>query len=1104
MLISKGHVMSFFSRPVFARIRNRNPGLLTLIMIVIFAAPSTSELRAADSDLWTTHSGPVPIAVGSPFTVTVGYGNDGPDAATSAYANSYFTAPMGLDVFIDDYFNGSGAMFDAIQASAEGTDSLGLNAPLLFWDDYSCEEIFFQLQRDDNDQDANPIEGLSPGVSATFSYDVMIPMESPNTGAIEITEPVSLAQAWTGFPQASSFGLRAAEFNTYGRGGCEKLVGTVDEDVCQYIDDNCFGGRVSLLDQPIETDWELVNDGSADPTLGCDAFVDFTPGNIAVVRRGSCEFSAKAFNAEQAGAAATIIVNTNQCGDFPVSDQCAINMAGGALGGLITIPVVMFAQADGEPIITAIEGGETVRGSFGSGAWFSAEGYVFLSETTDTDPNPDNDLSAWVQPLLGEICAYAIDPMDRDFTAGGGSGQIAVTTGEPCPWEATTEAPWIVFPSGTGNTGSATLWYQVVANGGPGRSAVIEIADQIHLVTQDAGNGCTYSIDPMDADFLGLGGTGAINLVTQPGCQWTATTSVPWLILTSPPSGTGSASLTYTVSTNPSTRRDGAVLVADGIHQVSQEALTGCDHGTVTDDGTPENGYGWGAGSIFVQQFTPDTYPFVITDVCAAFTQDGGDPTLAFEVLIFDDDGSLGGPGSPLGSVPSLMDEVPPWLDHAFASVDVESASVTIEEGSVFIGVGWDDVADNGFYVAADESTQTQLQTGFYGDDGANWDLVTDAFPNYRSLMIRVDGQSPVDGEWEQVVGSVLGGGNGFGDSGNTGTPAMASFQGALYVGTSNQDGAEVRTTTDGQNWSPANTPGFGNTLNDGVSELVAFNGHLYASTTNPSRGTDVYRMSTPPSWTLVSVAGFGDSSNTSAPSAAVFNGQLYLGTSNGGGCEIWRTTGGLVWTPVLAGGFGNPQNLVAESMSVFDGNLLVGTGNADGAELWTTSDGIVWNPLMLGGFGSADNAVISDLTVFENALYVGISNSATGAQIWRTFNTVNWEPVVDNGLGDARNTEFHAFETGDLGLHAAMSGPSIPGTIWRSPHGLVWTVSSSPGFSDSENEAIESLLFWDERVFAGTSNPSSGCEIWRGGRYRLFSDDFESGDTSAWTSVAP
>ena len=374
-------------------------------------------LQAAEADLSSTHSAPAAVSLGATFTVTVGYANAGPETPASAYINSYHTAPMGMDVFIDDLVNNDGAMYyDPIQESALDTDTLGLNVPLLFWDDYFCEDLLFQLQRDDEDTDANPVVGLDPGVSATFSFDVTIPMDEPRTGTIQVTEPADLAGSWTGTNPANVFVLQAAELNNYGRGGCDALVNGEEEDVCEYINDNCFGGRVSLIPDPVEAVFELVDDGSADPTLGCEPLVGFTPGNVALLRRGDCEFGAKAFNAEQAGAIATIIVNTDQCSDFPADDSCVINLGAGDLGGLVNTPVVMFAQADGEPLIAAIEGGATVRGVFGSATEFSTEGYAFLSETSDTDPDDSNDTSVFKAPVSATpeapVAAFTYSPAE--------------------------------------------------------------------------------------------------------------------------------------------------------------------------------------------------------------------------------------------------------------------------------------------------------------------------------------------------------------------------------------------------------------------------------------------------------------------------------------------------------------------------------------------------------------------------------------------------------------------------------------------------------------------------------------------------------------------
>ena len=87
-----------------------------------------------------------------------------------------------------------------------------------------------------------------------------------------------------------------------------------------------------------------VNDGSANPTLGCGPLVGFPAGAIALVDRGTCPFVQKATNAQAAGAAAVIVVN-NVAGD-------PSTLTGS--GPAITIPAVHISQADGNTIKTGL------------------------------------------------------------------------------------------------------------------------------------------------------------------------------------------------------------------------------------------------------------------------------------------------------------------------------------------------------------------------------------------------------------------------------------------------------------------------------------------------------------------------------------------------------------------------------------------------------------------------------------------------------------------------------------------------------------------------------------------------------------------------------
>ncbi len=102
---------------------------------------------------------------------------------------------------------------------------------------------------------------------------------------------------------------------------------------------------------PVENQIVVVDDGNGNfgGQQGCSALVNAAEvaGKIALIRRGECEFGAKALNAQSAGAIAAIIYN-NQ-GNSPMS------MGAGAAGGQVTIPTVSIGQEAGETL-AATEG----------------------------------------------------------------------------------------------------------------------------------------------------------------------------------------------------------------------------------------------------------------------------------------------------------------------------------------------------------------------------------------------------------------------------------------------------------------------------------------------------------------------------------------------------------------------------------------------------------------------------------------------------------------------------------------------------------------------------------------------------------------------------
>ena len=70
-----------------------------------------------------------------------------------------------------------------------------------------------------------------------------------------------------------------------------------------------------------------------------------------------------------------------------------------------------------------------------------------------------------------------------------------------------------------------------------------------HIYTTKVTTGCTVSLDTSSQSFAANGGTGTFNL-TGSGCAWTALSHSDWIAITSGSSGTGNATVGYTVSAN--------------------------------------------------------------------------------------------------------------------------------------------------------------------------------------------------------------------------------------------------------------------------------------------------------------------------------------------------------------------------------------------------------------------------------------------------------------------------------------------------------------------------------------------------------------------------
>jgi len=114
-------------------------------------------------------------------------------------------------------------------------------------------------------------------------------------------------------------------------------------------------GHVSLPIYParIAGSLILVQDDEA-TNLGCGSIANAAAlkGNIALIKRGLCNFTEKVYNAQQAGAVAVLVMNN-------VADDVLLSMAG--QDGRITIPALFVSKKTGDDWIAALQKNENVQ-----------------------------------------------------------------------------------------------------------------------------------------------------------------------------------------------------------------------------------------------------------------------------------------------------------------------------------------------------------------------------------------------------------------------------------------------------------------------------------------------------------------------------------------------------------------------------------------------------------------------------------------------------------------------------------------------------------------------------------------------------------------------
>jgi hypothetical protein len=199
-------------------------------------------------------------------------------------------------------------------------------------------------------------------------------------------------------------------------------------------------------------------------------------------------------------------------------------------------------------------------------------------------------------------CSVSLTGPVESIAADGGAGTVVVSTQPECAWTATAEANWITVSPVEGQ-GNGQVQFQAGQNPNPTtRSGAININGQ-RAVIQQAASACEIDLRISVTQFPASGGAGVVTVAGPGGCGWTVSSSVGWIAV-SPPSGSGSADVNFTVASNSGSARTGTLTI--GGHPVTiQQAAVNAQPCTVTINPTSQSVPAAGATAISVTVTAP-------------------------------------------------------------------------------------------------------------------------------------------------------------------------------------------------------------------------------------------------------------------------------------------------------------------------------------------------------------------------------------------------------------------------------------------------------------------------------------------------------------------
>lgn len=200
--------------------------------------------------------------------------------------------------------------------------------------------------------------------------------------------------------------------------------------------------------------------------------------------------------------------------------------------------------------------------------------------------NPSTNARAGTLVIQGQVfsitqggapCSYALLPTEAVHGFHLETGMVTVAAIGGCAWAVINTNNWVGITSGANGAGDGTVGYALATNpGGSPRTGYLTIGGESFRVTQ-AAMSCNYRLSPTNRTHGYSGSANSVTLTVSNGCGWNVVNTNGWITITTPTTGSGSATISYAVAQNSNpASRSGVVLIGGQPFTVSQNAAN-CD-----------------------------------------------------------------------------------------------------------------------------------------------------------------------------------------------------------------------------------------------------------------------------------------------------------------------------------------------------------------------------------------------------------------------------------------------------------------------------------------------------------------------------------------------